>query len=235
MAWVFFVVGAVVVTAIAFYSVGRAVGQLETERPPAVYELSAAVVWIADRLPDEVTARLSYEDLAQVLTWHLDWFGSIGVASEHGQELGGADARHEGSVAVEEAAIDAVVADLMARWNTHKPTVFTTIQLYRHDRLAFLKHAHAEAREKGYTLGVKLVRGAYMEKERERAEQLGYPSPIHADKAAVDADYDEALRYCLANLDELAFCAATHNEESCLELVRAVAAQNASSSRLARQ
>ena len=114
MAWVFFVVGAVVVTAIAFYSVGRAVGQLETERPPAVYELSAAVVWIADRLPDEVTARLSYEDLAQVLTWHLDWFGSIGVASEHGQELGGADARHEGSVAVEEAAIDAVVARSVA-------------------------------------------------------------------------------------------------------------------------
>jgi proline dehydrogenase len=120
-------------------------------------------------------------------------------------------------------AIDAVVADLMARWNTHKPTVFTTVQLYRHDRLAFLKRAHVEARDGGYTLGVKLVRGAYMEKERERAERLGYASPIHADKAAVDADYDEALRYCLANLDDLAFCAATHNEESCLELVRAVA------------
>jgi len=114
MAWVFFVVGAVVVIAIAFYAVGRVVGQLETERPPAVYELAAAVAWIADRLPEEVTARLSYEELGQILTWHLDWFGSVGVASEHGQELAGADVQHEGAVAIEDAAVDAVVAKSLA-------------------------------------------------------------------------------------------------------------------------
>ena len=114
MAWVFFVFGAIVVIGIAFTAVGRVIGQLETERPPAVYELAAAVAWIAERLPEEVTARLSYEELGQVLTWHLDWFGSVGIASEHGEELAGADVQHEGAVAIEEAAVDAVVARSVA-------------------------------------------------------------------------------------------------------------------------
>ena len=110
MAWVFFVLGAAVVMAIAFYAVGRVTGEMATQRPPAVYELPVAVDWIADRLPDEVTARISYDDVNRILTWHLDWFGAVGVASEHGQELAGADVLHEGSVAIEEAAVDAVVA-----------------------------------------------------------------------------------------------------------------------------
>lgn len=110
MAWVFFVLGAAVVMAIAFYAVGRVTGEMATQRPPAVYELPVAVDWIADRLPDEVTARISYDDVTRILTWHLDWFGAVGVASEHGQELAGADVLHEGSVAIEEAAVDAVVA-----------------------------------------------------------------------------------------------------------------------------
>ena len=110
MAWVFFVLGGAVVLAIAFYAVGRATVEMASQRPPAVYELPLAVEWIADRLPDEVTARISYDDVGRILTWHLDWFGSVGVASEHGQELGGTDSVHEGSVAIEEAAVDAVVA-----------------------------------------------------------------------------------------------------------------------------
>lgn len=114
MAWVFFVLGAVVVVAIAFYAVGRMVAQLETERPSAVYDLAAASEWIAARLPGEVTARLSYEELGQVLGWHLDWFASVGVASEHGETLAGDDVAHEGSVAMEEAAVDAVVAKAVA-------------------------------------------------------------------------------------------------------------------------
>ena len=89
MAWVFFVFGAVLVTAIALYAVGRATGEMAGQRPPAVYELPAAVDWIADRLPDEVTARISYDDVTRILTWHLDWFTSVGVSSEHGEELGG--------------------------------------------------------------------------------------------------------------------------------------------------
>lgn len=119
--------------------------------------------------------------------------------------------------------IDALVAELMARHNTEKPTVFNTVQLYRHDRLAFLKQSHAAAEAGGYLLGVKLVRGAYMEKERERAARKGYPSPIHKDKASVDADFDAALLFCLEHIDRIAFCAATHNEASCLLLVRAAA------------
>lgn len=114
MAWVFFVLGAAVVVAIAFYAVGRMVAQLETERPSAVYELTAASDWIAERLPDEVTARLSYDELGQILGWHLDWFASVGVASEHGETLAGGDVVHEGSVAMEDAAVDAVVAQAVA-------------------------------------------------------------------------------------------------------------------------
>jgi hypothetical protein len=110
MAWVFFVLGAALVVAIALYAVGKATGEMATQRPPAIYELPVAVDWIADRLPGEVTARLSYDDLSRILTWHLDWFGSVGVSSEHGTELGGTDALHDGSVAIEEAAVDAVVA-----------------------------------------------------------------------------------------------------------------------------
>jgi len=118
-------------------------------------------------------------------------------------------------------AIDALVRDLMARYNTEKPVVFTTVQLYRHDRLAFLKREHRRAERGGYYLGVKLVRGAYMEQERERAAARGYPSPIHEDKAAVDADFDAALLFCLDHIDRVAFCAATHNEASCALLVDA--------------
>jgi proline dehydrogenase len=116
-------------------------------------------------------------------------------------------------------AIDDIVDGLMAQYNRDKPTVFTTVQLYRTDRLAFLKAAHRKAQAAGHILGVKLVRGAYMEKERARAEADGYPSPIHGDKEAVDQDFDAALVYCLDHLEQIAFCAATHNEKSCRLLV----------------
>jgi len=114
-----------------------------------------------------------------------------------------------------QGAIDDIVGKLMARYNRDKPTVFNTIQLYRHDRLAFLKESHEKARSKGYVLGLKLVRGAYMEKERARAEELGYRSPIHEDKESVDRDFDAAVVYCIENIEDVAFCAATHNEKSC--------------------
>ena len=110
MAWMFFVLGAALVVAIAFYAVGKVTGEMASQRPPAIYELPLAVDWIADRLPDEVTARLSYDDVTRILTWHLDWFTAVGVSSEHGQQLGGTDALHDGSVAIEDAAVDAVVA-----------------------------------------------------------------------------------------------------------------------------
>ena len=117
-------------------------------------------------------------------------------------------------------AIDCMATEMMERFNKEKPIVFNTIQLYRHDRLQFLKDSHAQAIEKGYIYAVKLVRGAYMEKERERAAEMGYESPIHTDKASTDRDFDAAVEYCLENIDEIAFVAGTHNEKSTQLLVR---------------
>ncbi|MDW3217874.1 MAG: hypothetical protein R8F63_04610 [Acidimicrobiales bacterium] len=114
MTLVVFVVGAVVVVAIAFIAIGRVVGDLAVERPPAVYDLHDAAHWIGDRLPDEVTARLSYEDVAEVLGWHLDWFSEVGAASRYGEELATDAIRTDGAVAPDEAAVDAVVARSLA-------------------------------------------------------------------------------------------------------------------------
>ena len=114
MLWIFFVVGAVVVVLIAFVAIGQAVGGLEAERSPAVYDLNDAVLWIAQRLPDEVTARISYDDVTMLLRWHLDWFQEVGVASRYGQELATDQVRVDGAIATDEAAVDAIVARAVA-------------------------------------------------------------------------------------------------------------------------
>ncbi|MCB1023082.1 MAG: proline dehydrogenase family protein [Acidobacteria bacterium] len=119
-----------------------------------------------------------------------------------------------------QGAIDQLATEMMEKYNLEKPLIFNTIQLYRHDRLDFLKRSHLEAKEKGYKFAVKLVRGAYMEKERERAKEMGYQSPIQPDKASTDRDYDLALDYCLENVEDIAFVAGTHNENSVQQLVR---------------
>jgi len=111
-------------------------------------------------------------------------------------------------------AIDNLAEEMMERYNREQPLIYNTIQLYRHDRLEFLKKSHRKAMENDYLLAVKLVRGAYMEKERERAEEMNYPSPIQKNKAATDWDFDAAIRYCLENIEEIAFVAGTHNEQS---------------------
>lgn len=116
-------------------------------------------------------------------------------------------------------AIDQLAEKNMEQFNSQTCIVFNTIQLYRHDRLAFLKAAHQRAKQKGYLLGLKLVRGAYMEKERERALQKNYPSPIQDNKKAADYDYNQALKYCIDHIDEIAICAGTHNENSSMLLV----------------
>jgi len=94
--------------------------------------------------------------------------------------------------------------------------------MYRHDRLAFLKTCVNRAKEKDYYYGAKLVRGAYMEKERERAAQMRYQDPIHATKEATDCDYDLALRFCVENINRVAICCGTHNENSCDVLVKLI-------------
>jgi proline dehydrogenase len=117
-------------------------------------------------------------------------------------------------------AIDALATAMMERFNRQRAIVFNTIQLYRHDRLAFLHAAQAAARSGGYHLGVKLVRGAYLEKERARAAEQGYPSPIQPTKAATDRDYDAALRFCIDHVDQVSVLAGTHNEQSALLLAQ---------------
>lgn len=114
MTLVVFIVGAIAVVVIAFVAIGRVVGELAVERPPAVYDLHDAAQWVGDRLPDEVTARLSYDDVADVLGWHMDWFRDVGAASRYGEELATDAIRTDGAVAPDEAAIDAVVARSMA-------------------------------------------------------------------------------------------------------------------------
>lgn len=116
--------------------------------------------------------------------------------------------------------IDGMAFNMMRMFNQDKIIVYNTYQLYRHDKLADLKADHLMAKAQGFILGVKMVRGAYMEKERKRAEEVGYPSPIQADKAASDRDYDASLHYCMSNITEIAFVCGTHNEESCHILAR---------------
>lgn len=110
--------------------------------------------------------------------------------------------------------IDRLTMEMMEIFNKQKVVVYNTIQLYRHDRLHFLKLSHQIAQQQGFLLGVKLVRGAYMEKERARAKEMGYPSPIQPDKEASDKDYDLAVRYCIDHLDQVAVIIASHNEAS---------------------
>ncbi|HHS94982.1 MAG TPA: proline dehydrogenase [Phaeodactylibacter sp.] len=111
-------------------------------------------------------------------------------------------------------AIDHLVYLMMKRYNRKRVIVYNTFQMYRHDRLQYLMDAHSKAQEEGYLLGAKLVRGAYMDKERARAEDLGYPSPIHPNKKATDDAYNLALNYCIQHYEEIAICNASHNEES---------------------
>ena len=110
--------------------------------------------------------------------------------------------------------IDRIAQEMMVKYNRTNPIIYNTIQLYRHDRLAFLKESFAHADKEGYFLGVKLVRGAYMEKERTRAEKMGYASPIQPDKESSDRDFNAALEFCVANSEKIAICAGTHNEDS---------------------
>ncbi|MBI1287356.1 MAG: proline dehydrogenase [Flavobacteriales bacterium] len=111
-------------------------------------------------------------------------------------------------------AIDELAEELMQTYNRERAMIYNTAQLYRKDRLQFLKDSFAKAQKDGYKLGVKLVRGAYMEKERARAKEQGYPSPIHATKADTDRDYDLALRFCVENHPHIEVLAGTHNEKS---------------------
>ncbi len=110
--------------------------------------------------------------------------------------------------------VDRLTMDMMEEFNKEKAIVYNTIQLYRHDRLHFYQLSHRIARQKGFILGMKLVRGAYMEKERNRAIEKGYRSPIQPDKQSTDADYDAAVNYSIENIESISTIVASHNEKS---------------------
>ncbi len=116
--------------------------------------------------------------------------------------------------------IDELAYSAMEKYNQERCVVYNTFQMYRHDSLERLKKANELAKEKGYIFGAKPVRGAYMEKERERAEEMNYPSPIQPNKAATDRDYDLALRYCLSN--DVYLVSGSHNETSNLLLTELI-------------
>lgn len=117
-------------------------------------------------------------------------------------------------------AIDDLANKMMATYNIQKPIVYNTFQMYCKDKLAYLKHSFGIAHQNNYYLGAKLVRGAYMEKERARATEKKYPSPIQDKKEDTDKDYDAALLFCVENIDRIAICAGTHNENSSMNLVQ---------------
>jgi proline dehydrogenase len=118
--------------------------------------------------------------------------------------------------------IDSIAEEMIKKYNREQAIVYNTIQLYRNDRIAYLKDQIETARGEGYYLGVKLVRGAYMEKERRRAEVNGYPSPINPNKEDTDRLFNKALTICIENIDAVSICAGTHNESSCLHLVHMI-------------
>lgn len=120
-------------------------------------------------------------------------------------------------------AIDTWTFEMMLKYNKEEAIVYNTLQMYRHDRLEFLKECHQLAQERGVFYGVKLVRGAYMEKERERALKMAYDSPIQPTKNATDFDYNEALKFIVKNETVFALCAGSHNEESSLILTKLLA------------
>ncbi|MBX2842292.1 MAG: proline dehydrogenase family protein [Flammeovirgaceae bacterium] len=116
--------------------------------------------------------------------------------------------------------IDKLVREMMEKYNQQSAIVYNTYQLYCTNKILDLKNDHRLAAERGYFLGAKLVRGAYMEKERDRAEKKGYPDPIQPNKIACDMDYNTALEFCVEHIKTTAFCAGTHNENSCYHLTQ---------------
>jgi len=125
--------------------------------------------------------------------------------------------------------IDALCEEMSEKYNRQKAIVYNTLQMYRTDRLDYLKSMFQKAADKNYFIGIKFVRGAYMEKERDRAAKMKVQSPIQPDKFSTDRDFNEALRFSVQHIDRISIFNGTHNEESCLlltELMKQAGLQN---------
>ena len=179
-----------------------------------------------DRLADGARGEIRLESL--IASERTEW----GRVSRRMREIcqAAADSRIGVLVDAEESwiqnTVDALTMQMMDAFNRDRVVVYNTIQLYRHDRLAFLKHSYEAAHEKGFVLGAKLVRGAYMEKERKRADQLSYPSPIQPNKEATDRDYDLGVTFCIQHIEDIALIVASHNENSNLLAARLLEQRN---------
>ncbi|MDF1672535.1 MAG: proline dehydrogenase family protein [Vicingaceae bacterium] len=115
--------------------------------------------------------------------------------------------------------IDSIALDMMRKYNQQKAIVYNTAQMYRWDRLTYLTELKTTAENENFYVGLKLVRGAYIEKERERAEKMGYKDPMQKTKIATDKDFNLGIKYCVENINRIALCCASHNEESNLLLI----------------
>lgn len=111
-------------------------------------------------------------------------------------------------------SIDNLTEKMMKKYNHDQVIVYSTYQMYRHDKLSQLKSDYKKSRAEGYLLGAKLVRGAYMDKERARAKDLGYSSPIHKDKVSTDTDFNAGVQFCIEHYQHIGSCCASHNEKS---------------------
>lgn len=123
-------------------------------------------------------------------------------------------------------AADELVEGMMIRYNKHQAVVFCTLQMYRKDRLEYLESHHQRAVQEDFKIGVKLVRGAYMEKERNRAKENGYSDPICNDKTSTDHQFNSAMSYALDHIEQISLFAGTHNEESCMLLLTLMEEKN---------
>jgi proline dehydrogenase len=153
----------------------------------------------------------------------------IGAVKERFERICTAAAQHGVRLFIDaeetwiQPVLDAWTWEMMCRYNQERAIIYNTVQMYRHDRLDFLQRQLAQVQAAGIVYGVKLVRGAYMEKERARAAAMGYPSPIQPDKASTDRDYNDALKFIVENQQHFAVCAGSHNEESSMLLTELMA------------
>ncbi|MBA0885361.1 proline dehydrogenase family protein [Flavobacterium undicola] len=125
-----------------------------------------------------------------------------------------------------QTAADKLILEMMRKYNKEKVIVYSTLQMYRQDRMDYLKILYQTAQAEGFFIGIKLVRGAYMEKENDRAEEDNYPSPIFSSKPETDQNYDAALQYIINNLDVFSLFAGTHNEASAYYLMELMQEKN---------
>jgi len=119
-------------------------------------------------------------------------------------------------------SIDSIALIMMKKYNKQKTIVFNTVQMYRHDRLEYLKDLHNSSKQNDFEIGIKLVRGAYIEKENIRAKKINYKTPICESKKASDDNFNSGVKFIISNLDKFNLFCGTHNEESIYKIINMI-------------